>query len=138
MAAALMLGAVGVQMGTRFLVADECQVHPNYKRRVIQAQDIDTITTGRRLGHPIRSLKSHFSMEYANLEYDSAISNEDLEAKGLGALRIAVMEGDEKRGCFMAGQCAALVHKAQPASEIIREVCEEAETLLKRACQWIN
>jgi enoyl-[acyl-carrier protein] reductase II len=61
-----------------------------------------------------------------------------LEAKALGALRIAVIEGDEKRGCFMAGQCAALVHKAQPASEIIREVCEEAEILLKRACQWIN
>jgi enoyl-[acyl-carrier protein] reductase II len=138
MAAALMLGAVGVQMGTRFLVADECQVHPNYKKRVIQAQDIDTITTGRRLGHPVRSLKSPFSIEYANLEYDSTISNEDLEAKALGALRIAVIEGDEKRGCFMAGQCAALVHKAQPASEIIREVCEEAEILLKRACQWIN
>ena len=138
MAAALMLGAVGVQMGTRFLVAEECHVHPNYKKRVIQAQDIDTIATGRRLGHPVRSLKSHFSMEYANWEYDSTISNEDLEARGTGALRIAVMEGDEKRGCFMAGQCAALVHKEQPASEIIREVCEEAEILLKRACQWIN
>lgn len=138
MAAALMLGAAGVQMGTRFLVADECHVHPNYKKRVIQAQDIDTIATGRRLGHPVRSLKSHFSMEYSKWEYDSTISNEDLEAKGSGALRIAVMEGDDKRGCFMAGQCAALVHKEQPAAEIIREVCEEAEILLKRASQWIN
>jgi len=138
MAAALMLGAAGVQMGTRFLVADECHVHPNYKKRVIQAQDIDTIVTGRRLGHPVRSLKSRFSMEYANWEYDSTISNEDLEAKGAGALRIAVMEGDVKRGCFMSGQCAALVHKEQPAAEIICEVCEEAEILLKRAYQWIN
>jgi len=138
MAAALMLGAVGVQMGTRFLVADECNVHPNYKNRVIQAQDIDTIATGRRLGHPVRSLKSPFSMEYSKWEYDPSISNAELEAKGSGALRIAVMEGDEKRGCFMAGQCAALVHKQQPAAEIIREVCEEAEIILKRASTWTN
>ena len=138
MAAALMLGAVGVQMGTRFLVADECHVHPNYKNRVIQAQDIDTIATGRRLGHPVRSLKSPFSMEYSKWEYDPSISNAELEAKGSGALRIAVMEGDEKRGCFMAGQCAALVHKQQPAAEIIREVCEEAEIILKRASTWTN
>jgi enoyl-[acyl-carrier protein] reductase II len=137
-AAALMLGASGIQMGTRFLVARECGIHPNYKKRIIQAQDIDTIATGRRLGHPVRSLKSPFSMEYAKLEYDPSITNEVLEAKGSGALRLAVMEGDEEKGCFMAGQCAALVRKEQPAGEIIREVCEEAELLLRKANQWIN
>ncbi|MGM9974598.1 MAG: nitronate monooxygenase, partial [Clostridiaceae bacterium] len=77
-AAAFMLGAQGVQLGTRFLVAHECNIHKNYKERIIKAKDIDTITTGKRLGHPVRSLKSQFSREYFKKEYDSSISNEEL------------------------------------------------------------
>lgn len=136
-AAAFMLGASGVQMGTRFLAAEECHVHPNYKRRVLKAQDIDTITTGRRLGHPVRSLKTPMSMEYARLEYDMSVSNEELVARGTGALRLAVEEGDERRGCFMAGQCASLVKREQPVAEIIREVFAEAEACLKEAAGWM-
>jgi len=138
MAAALMLGAVGVQMGTRFLVADECTVHENYKQKILRAKDIDTFTTGKRLGHPVRSLKSPFSRAFFEKEYDSSVSNEELEKMGGGALRLAAVEGDEKNGCFMAGQIAAMVKKKQPAAEIIREVCQEAEILLKGAGKWVK
>jgi len=131
-AAAFMLGAVGVQVGTRFLVAEECQVHRKYKDKILKAKDIDTITTGKRLGHPVRSLKNPFSREFAQKEFDSTITNEQLEALGAGALRRAAVEGDEKTGCFMAGQIAALVRKEQPAAEIIREMFDEAEALLRR------
>lgn len=136
-AAALMLGASGVQMGTRFLTATECSVHPNYKKKVLQALDIDTIATGRRLGHPVRSLKTAFSLEFARMEYDATITNEQLEARGAGALRLAVKEGDEKNGCFMAGQCAGLVKTEQPAADIIREVFAQAEALLEGARKWL-
>lgn len=131
-AAVFMLGAVGVQVGTRFLVADECQVHRTYKDKILKAKDIDTISTGKRLGHPVRSLKNPFSRDFAQKEFDSTISNEQLEAMGAGALRRAAVEGDEKTGCFMAGQIAAMVKKELPAAEIIREMFEEAEALLRR------
>lgn len=137
-AAALMLGAVGVQVGTRFLVAEECGVHRNYKNRVLQAKDIDTIATGRRLGHPVRALKTNFSREFARKEYDASVSNEELERFGAGALRLAAVLGDEKNGCFMAGQIAALVTCEQPAAEIIREMFAQAETLLGGAAQWLR
>ncbi len=137
-AAALMLGASGVQMGTRFLLATECGVHPVYKQKVLKAQDIDTVTTGRRLGHPVRSLKTPLSMEFLRMEYNAAVTDEELEARGVGALRLAVQEGDEKRGCFMAGQCAAMVKREQPAAEIIREVFLQAEECLRGACRWVG
>lgn len=137
LAAALMLGADGVQMGTAFLAAEECAIHPNYKQRVLKAGDTDTIVTGRRLGHPIRSLKNAFSREYARLEY-SEISGEDLEALGVGRLRMAAVEGDDKQGCLLAGQCAGLVRSIHPAAEIIRSVCQEAEILLNGANQWVK
>jgi len=137
-AAAFMLGASGVQMGTRFLAATECCVHPNYKRKVLEAHDIDTIATGRRLGHPVRSLKTPFSMEFARMEYDSTLTNEQVEAKGAGALRLAVQEGDETLGCFMAGQCAALVKAEMPAAAIIQEVLAQAEAILSGAGQWVS
>jgi enoyl-[acyl-carrier protein] reductase II len=136
-AAAFMLGAQGVQLGTRFLVAHECGVHRNYKDKILKAKDIDTITTGKRLGHPVRSLKTRFSREYFKLEY-SDISDEDLEQKGVGALRLAAVEGDEERGCFLAGQIAALVRKEQPAAEIIREIFGEAEQILNGASKWVK
>ncbi|NCB31699.1 MAG: enoyl-[acyl-carrier-protein] reductase FabK, partial [Clostridia bacterium] len=124
-AASFMLGASGVQLGTRFLVATECDVNRIYKDKVLNAKDIDTITTGKRLGHPVRSLKTPFSREYAKLEY-GALSDDDLVGKATGAYRLAAVEGDEKRGCFLCGQIAALVHKEQPAAEIIKEIFEEA------------
>lgn len=136
-AAAFMLGAVGIQIGTRFLVAEECSVHPNYKKKVLKATDISTIVTGKRLGHPVRSIKTPFSREYAQLEY-SPISDEDLEAKAVGALRLAAKEGDEKKGCFLAGQIAGMVSKEQPAKEIVDEIMKEAETLLNGAQKWVK
>jgi len=132
-AAAFMLGAQGVQLGTRFLVADECSVHPNYKERVLKATDVSTITTGKRLGHPVRCLKSVFSRELLKKDYDASYSDADLEEIGVGALRLAAVEGDNERGCFIAGQIAGLVNKKQPAAEMIRELFEEAEAMLQNA-----
>ncbi len=137
-AAALMLGAVGVQVGTRFLVATECTISQTYKERVLHARDIDTIVTGRKLGHPVRSLKSTFSREFAQCEKDPSYSNEDLEKMGGGALRVAVLDGDELKGCFMAGQVAAMVKKEQTSKEMILEMFQEAETLLRGASQWVK
>ena len=137
-AASIMLGAVGVQMGTRFLVAHECTVHPNYKKKILEAGDIDTASTGRRLGHPVRSLKTPFTREYMRKEYDPNVSNEELESLGAGALRKAAVEGDEKAGCFLAGQIASMVVKEQPAAEIITDVCTQAEEILKGACKWVR
>ncbi len=137
-AAAMMLGAQGVQVGTRFLVAEECTVHEHYKKRVLKAKDIDTIATGRRTGHPVRCLKTPFSRMLAMKEFDGGITNEEFEKLGVGALRMAAKEGDEQRGSFLAGQIAALVNKEQPAAEIIREMFAEAEELLKGANRWVG
>lgn len=136
-AAAFMLGAQGVQLGTRFLVASECGVHPKYKEKVLKATDISTIVTGKRLGHPVRSIKTPFSREYAKAEY-SSISDEDLEQLAVGALRLAAVEGDEKHGCFLAGQIAGMIKREQSASEIIKEIFTEAETVLKGAEKWVK
>ena len=136
-AAAFMLGACGIQMGTRFLSAEECTVHPAYKEKILKATDLCTMVTGRRLGHPVRSLRTPFVRNYAKAEY-GGMPDEDLEALGTGALRLAVQEGDNERGCFLAGQIAAMVRKEQPAAEIIREVVEEAEPLLLGASKWVK
>jgi enoyl-[acyl-carrier protein] reductase II len=136
MAAALMLGACGVQMGTRFLVAEECNVHPTYKAKILKAKDIDTIRTGIRLGHPVRSLKTPFSRSYAKLEY-TIQNDEELAGQATGALRLAAVEGDEERGCFLAGQIAGMISREQSAADIVHEVCAEAEELLKVAPQWV-
>ena len=132
-AAALMLGACGVQCGTRFLVAKECTVHQNYKNKILKAKDSDTIATGKRLGHPVRCLKNQFTRELFKQEYNSNISDEELEKMGAGALRKAAKEGDEKNGSFMAGQCAAMVHKEQTAQEMIEEMFAQAEEILNQA-----
>lgn len=137
-AAAFMLGACGVQVGTRFLVASECNVHQNYKDKILKAKDIDTIATGRRLGHPVRSLKTRFSRDYQKAEFDVNVTAEALEAMGVGALRKAAVDGNEAEGCFLAGQIAGLVSKEQPAAEIIRDLCEGAEPLLKGAAKWVK
>ena len=135
-AAALMLGACGVQCGTRFLVAEECTVHQNYKNKILTAKDIGTIATGRRLRHPVRCLQNPFTRDLFKQEYNPNISDEELEKMGAGALRKAAKEGDEKNGSFMAGQCAAMVHKEQPAKEMIEEMFAEAEQILRGASQF--
>lgn len=136
-AAAFMLGACGVQMGTRFLSATECTIHPIYKEKILKATDLCTMVTGKRLAHPVRSLRTPFSREYAKAEY-GGMPDEELEALASGALRRAVQEGDNDKGCFLAGQIAAMVHKEQPAAEIIQEVMEEAEPLLMGASKWVK
>lgn len=136
-AAAFMLGACGVQMGTRFLSAEECSIHPEYKEKIIKAKDLCTMVTGKRLGHPVRSLRTQFARDYSKAEY-GGMPDEELEALGGGALRLAVQEGDNKKGCFLSGQIAALVKKEQPAADIIKEVMEEAEPILLRAPQWVK
>ncbi len=136
-AAALMLGACGVQMGTRFLSAAECGIHPIYKEKILKATDLCTMVTGKRLGHPVRSLRTPFARDYAKAEY-GGVPNEALESLGTGALRLAVQEGDKEKGCFLAGQIAAMVKKEQPAAQIIKEVVEEAEPLLRNAHLWVN
>ena len=136
-AAAFMLGACGVQMGTRFLSASECSIHPAYKEKILKATDLCTMVTGKRLGHPVRSLRTPFAREYAKAEY-GGLPDDELEALATGTLRKAVQEGDNKEGCFLAGQIAAMVKKEQPAAEIIKEVMEEAEPVLRRAPSWIK
>ena len=138
LAAAFMLGAVGVQCGTCFLVAKECNVHQNYKNRVLAAKDIDTIVTGKRLGHPVRVLKNNFSREFFRMEYDSSITNEQIEKFGAGALRMAAKEGDEKGGSFMAGQISGMLKEEKTARDIICDMVQQAETLLKGAARWVK
>lgn len=134
-AAALALGACGVQMGTRFLSAEECTIHPIYREKIIKAKDLCTMVTGKRLGHPVRSLRTEFAREYSKAEY-GGMSDEELENLASGALALAVKEGDTKKGCFLSGQIAAMVNKVQPAAEIVREVAEGAEPALKRISIW--
>lgn len=136
-AAAFMLGACGVQMGTRFLSAVECTIHPNYKEKILKATDLCTMVTGKRLGHPVRSLRTNFAREYAKAEY-SAMPDDELEALATGKLRLAVQEGDLENGCFLSGQIAAMVNKVQPAAEIVKEVMDEAEPILMRAPSWVE
>ena len=136
-AAAFQLGAVGVQVGTRFLVAQECGVHENYKKKVLKANDISTMVTGKRLGHPVRQIKNQFAKDFLKAEY-SPMSDEELEKLGVGALYRAAIEGDEKTGDFLAGQIAGMVNKEQPAAEIIREMFVEAEEVLQTAGRWLQ
>ncbi|RHS83005.1 enoyl-[acyl-carrier-protein] reductase FabK [Clostridium sp. AM42-4] len=130
-AAAFMLGAEAVQMGTRFLVAKECIVHQNYKDRVLKAKDIDSTVTGRSHGHPVRCLRNQMTREYVKLENEGK-SFEELEYLTLGTLRKAVQEGDVAHGTVMAGQIAGMVSKEQTCKEMIDEMMAQAEALLGR------
>ena len=130
-AAAFMLGAEAVQMGTRFLVAKECTVHQNYKDRVLKAKDIDSTVTGRTHGDPVRCLRNQMTREYVKLENEGK-SFEELEYLTLGTLRKAVQEGDVTNGTVMAGQIAGMVSKEQTCKEMIDEMMAQAETLLGR------
>ena len=128
-AAAFMLGAEGVQIGTRFEVATESIVHENYKAMLIKAKDIDSTVTGMSHGHPIRSIRNKMTREYLRLEKEGTDFME-LEKLTLGGLRKAVMEGDVVNGSVMAGQIAGLIKKEQPCKEIITEIMQEAQNLL--------
>lgn len=131
-AAAFMLGAEAVQMGTRFVTARESIAHTNYKERIVKAKDIDSEVTGRSTGHPIRVLRNQMSREYLKLEKAGA-SLEELETLTLGSLRKAVMEGDVKEGSLMAGQIAGLVKQENTCKEIIDEIMGDAEKLFQSA-----
>lgn len=130
-AAAFMLGAEGVQIGTRFVVAKECIVHEKYKEMLIKAKDIDSAVTGMSTGHPVRSIRNKMTKEYLKLEKDGAELME-LEKMTLGSLRKAVVEGDVINGTVMAGQIAALVKKEQPCKEIIDEIMTQGTELLNK------
>lgn len=128
-AAAMMLGAAAVQMGTVFVASKEAVVHQNYKDRILKARDIDSVVTGRANGHPIRSLRNKMTREYLKLEQEGA-SFEELEYLTLGSLRKAVIDGNVQEGSLMAGQIAGLVSEERSCREIIEKIMEEADRLL--------
>ena len=131
-AASFMLGAEGVQVGTRFLAAEECQIHPTYKQLVIDAKDTDSIVTGRTTGHPCRNVKTKFSKKLASGEMNGTITPDEFEQITLGSLRKAVQDGNLEEGSFLCGAIAGMVKKVQPAKEIVEEMFAEAEKLLNR------
>lgn len=133
-AAAVMLGAEAVQLGTRFIVAKESIVHENYKQKIIAARDIDSEVTGMSHGHPVRQLRNSMTREYLKLEKAGA-PFEELEQLTLGALRKAVVEGDTVNGTLMAGQIAGLVSKEQTCAEMIQEIMEQAENIFQTRCR---
>lgn len=136
-AATFLLGAVGIQMGTRFLSAKECSISPVYKEKIIKANDLCTMVTGKRLGHPVRSLRTNFARRYQEAEY-GGMPDEELEQLGVGALRKAVKDGDLENGFFLSGQVAALVKKEESAEEIILDVMQGCEEALKGALKWVE
>ena len=131
-AAAFILGADAIQVGTPFLAAEECTVHQNYKDRILKATDNSTMVTGKTLGHPVRSLKSPFSTTFAKMEADPAVKPEEILAFGTGALRKAAKEGDPN-GSYMAGEAAGLVNRIEPAGAIVDDLILGAERILRDA-----
>ena len=131
-AASFMLGAEGVQLGTRFLCASECSVHENYKQAVLDASDVSTVTTGRRFGgNTCRCIKNRFAREFLKKEYAPEATAESIADLGVGALRRAAVEGDTRDGCILAGQVSGMVKKIEPAADIVSEIMTAAEELLK-------
>lgn len=124
-AASFALGAEGVQIGTRFICSEECNIHQNYKDAVLKAKDRDAVVTGRPTGHPVRTLKNKLAKKFLKMEKEGA-SPEELEKLGAGALRLAVVEGDKDGGSFMAGQSAAMVREIKPCKEIVEEISKQA------------
>ena len=124
-AASFALGAEGVQIGTRFICSEECNIHQNYKDAVLKAKDRDAVVTGRPTGHPVRTLKNKLAKKYLKMEKEGA-SPEELEKLGAGALKLAVVEGDKDGGSFMAGQSAAMVREIKPCKDIVEEISKQA------------
>ena len=136
-AAAFMLGADAIQVGTRFLSAQECNVHQEYKDKILKASDVSTIVTGKSLGHPVRSLKTPFSRTFSKMENDSSVSPDEILAFGSGALRKAVQEGD-KNGSYMAGECAGMVKAIEPAKAIVEDLILGAEKVIRETYNRIS
>ncbi len=135
--AALALGAVGVQMGTRFICSDECIAHDNYKQAIIRAHERSTMVTGLSLGHPVRCIRNPMARDFEELETRGA-SEEEIIEFGSGRLRMAAMDGDVTHGSVMAGQVAGLVHQILPAGEVVRRTVAQAEALLARMPSFIR
>ncbi|MBQ9897972.1 MAG: enoyl-[Ruminococcus sp.] len=131
MAAAFMLGAEGVQIGTRFLASEECQIHPTFKELVIKAKDTDSVVTGRYTGHPCRNVKTKFAKKLAEGEKNGTLTPDEFENLTVGALRRAVVDGDLESGSFLCGAIAGMVNEVKPCADIISEIMSGAERLLK-------
>ncbi len=129
-AASFMLGAEGVQAGTRFLASDECQIHPTFKELVVKAKDTDSVVTGRYTGHPCRNIKTKFSKKLAMGEKDGSLSPDEFEQLTLGSLRKAVQDGNLDEGSFLCGAIAGMINDVKPCREIIDEMFAQAEKLL--------
>ncbi|OOB79163.1 MAG: 2-nitropropane dioxygenase [Epulopiscium sp. Nuni2H_MBin001] len=136
-AASLMLGAEGIQVGTRFLLANECEVHQNYKDKIIKAGDTDTVATGRSTGHPVRTIKNKMTREFLKMEKEG-VSIEELEKFGAGALKNAAVDGDVTTGSVMAGQIAGMCNKEQSAQEIINDYLTELKQLMDKGSALID
>ncbi|MDE6781767.1 MAG: enoyl-[acyl-carrier-protein] reductase FabK [Ruminococcus sp.] len=132
MAASFMLGAEGVQIGTRFLASEECQIHQTFKDLVIKAKDTDNIVTGRYTGHPCRNIKTKFAKQLANGEKNGTLSPDEFEKLTVGALRRAVVDGDLESGSFLCGAIAGMVNEIKSCDAIVKEIMEQAEKLLNR------
>ena len=132
-AAMFLLGACGVQVGTRFLVADECRVHDTYKERLIKASDVGTMVTGKSLGDAVRSLKTPFAKKFARLEADPDVTEDEVRAFGTGSLRKAVFDGDLAGGSFLAGEVAGMITRRESAADIVNDIIGGAERLLASA-----
>lgn len=131
-AASMMLGAEGVQVGTRFLAAEECQIHPTYKELVVKAKDTDSIVTGRSTGHPCRNVKTKFAKRLASGEKDGSLTPDEFEEITLGSLRKAVQDGNLDEGSFLCGAIAGMIKDVKPCKDIIEEMFSEAEKLLNK------
>ncbi|WP_439806975.1 enoyl-[acyl-carrier-protein] reductase FabK [Porcipelethomonas sp.] len=131
-AASFMLGAEGVQVGTRFLASEECQIHPTYKQLVVDAKDTDNVVTGRTTGHPCRNVKTKFAKKLAGGEMNGTITPDEFEEITLGSLRKAVQDGNLEEGSFLCGLIAGMVKDVKPCKEIIEEMFGQAEKLLNR------
>lgn len=132
-AAAFMLGACGVQVGTRFLIAEECHIHENYKDKLLKASDVSTMITGKSFGDAVRCLKNPFSKKFFKMEYDPSVSKEEVLKFGTGSLRKAVFDGDNAGGSFLAGEVAGMINKKETAAGIVEDIIGGAESLLSDA-----
>ncbi|AUN15391.1 enoyl-[acyl-carrier-protein] reductase FabK [Paraclostridium sordellii] len=131
LAAVLCLGASGAQIGTRFICSDECIVHENYKQLILKSKDRDAIVTGRTTGHPVRTLKNKLAKDILNMEKEG-VDPLDIDKKGIGSLRMAVIEGDLDNGSFMAGQIASYINDIKPCKEIIEDIMKEAKSIVSK------
>ena len=137
LAAALALGAVGIQMGTRFICTTECIAHPNYKQKIVDAGDRATITTGHSLGHPVRAIKNPMTRKFQEMEREANVNEEELIKLGTGKLRLAVEQGDMVNGSIMAGQISGLIHDIVPTRELIERIVSEAEEILNNMPSFV-